>query len=84
MEHLLNIYQDNFATGSGELGLTSVTEHKIETQDAVPAKQFPQRLPNALRPVVEQVSEMLEKEVIQPSHSSWASPIVLVRKKDGT
>ncbi len=46
---------------------------------------MPRRLPNALRPVVEeQVSEMLEKEVIQPSNSPWASPIVLVRKKDGT
>ena len=85
MGHLLNSYQDIFATGSGELGLTSVTEHKIETQDAVPVKQLPRRLPNALRPVVEeQVSKMLEKEVIQPSNSPWASPIVLVRKKDGT
>ncbi len=85
MGHLLNSYQDIFATGSGELGLTSVTQHKIEIQDAVPVKQLPRRLPNALRPVVEeQVSEMLEKEVIQPSNSPWASPIVLVRKKDGT
>ncbi len=85
MGHLLNSYQDIFATGSGELGLTSVTEHKIETQDAVPVKQLPRRLPNALRPVVEeQISEMLEKEVIQPSNSPWASPIVLVRKNDGT
>ena len=81
MGHLLNSYQDIFATGSGELGLTSVTEHKIETQDAVPVKQLPRRLPNALRPVVEeQVSEMLEKEVV----STTDSPIVLVRKKDGT
>ena len=73
-----------FATNSGELGLTSVSEHKIETQDAVPIKQLPRRLTNALRPVVEeQVSEMLENQVIKPSNSPWASPIILVRKKDG-
>ena len=84
MEHLLNSHNDMFATNSGELGLTSVSEHKIETQDAVPIKQFPRRLPNALRPVVEeQVSEMLENQVIKPSNAPWTSPIVLVRKKDG-
>ena len=83
MEHLLNSH-NMFATNSGELGLTSVSEHKIETQDAVPIKQLPRRLPNALRPVVEeQVSEMLENQVIKPSNSPWASSIVLVRKKDG-
>ena len=27
---------------------------------------------------------MLDKKVIQPSSSTWASPIVLVSKKDGT
>ncbi|KAL5457414.1 hypothetical protein EMCRGX_G034666 [Ephydatia muelleri] len=30
------------------------------------------------------LDEMLEKDVIQPSHSPWSSPIILVRKKDGS
>ena len=85
MEHLLNSHVDIFSTSSGDLGLTSLSEHKIETQDAVPIKQLPRRLPNALRPVVEeQVNEMLENQVIKPSNSPWSSPVVLVRKKDGS
>ena len=85
MEHLLNSHSNIFSTSSGDLGLTSLSEHKIETQDAVPIKQLPRRLPNALRPVVEeQVNEMLDNEVIKPSNSPWSSPVVLVRKKDGS
>ena len=30
------------------------------------------------------LDEMLQKDVIQPSASPWASPVVLVQKKDGT
>ena len=60
-------------------------EHKIETGGATPIKQLPRRLPNSLRSVVEeQVEEMLENNIIKPSNSPWSSPIVLVRKKDGT
>ena len=43
------------------------------------------RMPFALRPQVDKlVQEMLAQGVIQPSSSPWASPVVLVRKKDGS
>ncbi len=85
MENLLNEHQDVFAKNSGDLGLTTLVEHRIDTGDAVPIKQQPHRLPNSLRTVVEeQVGEILENDIIKPSNSPWSSPIVLVRKKDGT
>jgi hypothetical protein len=34
--------------------------------------------------VSEKVQEMLRNGIIEPSTSEWASPIVLVKKKDGT
>jgi hypothetical protein len=42
-------------------------------------------MPFALRPQVDKlVQEMLAQGVIQPSSSPWASPVVLVQKKDGS
>ncbi|XP_062567737.1 uncharacterized protein LOC134229979 [Saccostrea cucullata] len=64
--------------------LTSVVRHKINMEQAKqPIKQGPRRIPIHLTYEVDaQVKEMLEKDVIEPS--TWASPVVLVRKKDGT
>ena len=80
----LHEQQDVFASTVKDIGTTHVTEHVVDTADARPVKQLPRRLPQALKPVVDkQVNEMLEAGVIRQSNSPWASPIVLVRKKDG-
>ena len=66
------------------LGQTDVITHRIDTGDATPIKQSPRRLPYAFREEAKsQVRDMLDQGVIQPSTSPWASPIVLVKKKDG-
>ena len=81
---LLQEYRDVISE-KGELGRTSIVHHEINTQDAVPIKQTPRRLPGNRRQEVHQLlDKMLEQKVIEPSRSPWASPIVLVRKKDGT
>ena len=67
------------------LGHTPVVEHRIDTGDSTPIRQYPRRLPYHYRAEVDrQVNEMLSQGVVQPSNSPWASPIVLVKKKDGT
>jgi hypothetical protein len=49
--------------------------------DALPIKKNPYRIPQALKPVVDEHIDMLTKGIIEPSVSPWSSSIVLVRKK---
>lgn len=83
--HLLSQFGDIFA-GPQELpGRTSKLKHSIDTGDAHPVRQPVRRIPPARRSeVTELLKEMIEKDIIQPSSSPWASPIVLVKKKDGS
>ena len=84
LSKLITRYADVFALNSQELGTTSLVKHVINTRDHPPVKQPVRRTPFALRNKVdEMVQEMLAQDVIQPSQSPWASPIVLVKKKDG-
>ena len=77
-------YADVFALDTSQLGTTTLAEHQIDTGDHPPVRQPPRRLPFALRDQIDRlVKEMLTQDVIVPSASPWASPVVLVRKKDG-
>ena len=85
LEKVLLDADDVFALDESELGHTSLVTHSINTGDHPPIKQQPRRIPFCHKEKVSQlVNDMLEKKVIQPSSSAWASPIVLVPKKDGT
>ena len=84
LRQLIGSYSDVFALNPGELGTTGVVSHTIDTGDHPPIRQPLRRTPFALRAKVEEmVREMLDQQVIIPSKSPWASPVVLVRKKDG-
>ncbi|GFX48940.1 retrovirus-related Pol polyprotein from transposon 412 [Trichonephila clavipes] len=70
---------------SSDIGHTTVTQHRIDTADHSPIKQHPRRLPFSKQEEVGTLlREMQENDIIEPSSSPWASPIVLVRKKDGS
>ena len=65
-------------------GRTTLAEHQIETGSARPVRLPPYRLPHAYRESVKkELKEMQEQGIIEPSTSEWASPVVLVKKKDG-
>ena len=78
-------YHDLFAQGPTDFGRTGVIKHDIDTGEAKPIRQQVRRIPPYKRDEAKKLlQEMLEKDVIQPSSSPWASPIVLVQKKDGS
>ena len=82
---LLAEQHEAFILEEKERGETDLIQFHIDTGDAQPKKQALRRTPFAVRQeVARQLKEMQETGVIQPSTSPWASPIVLVRKKDGS
>ena len=82
---LLLDYADIFASDQDDLGCTGKIKHKINTGDSPPIRQPVRRIPPIRRNETRSLlQDMLKKGVIKPSTSPWASPIVLVRKKDGS
>ena len=82
---LLLRYADIFAMTKSDLGRTSMLKHKIFTGNASPVRQRVRRIPPSRRKEVQELlTGMLKQNVIKPSDSPWASPVVLVKKKDGS
>ncbi|KAK3097999.1 hypothetical protein FSP39_015198 [Pinctada imbricata] len=77
-------FQDIFVRNSQDLGCFSPVKHKIQTGDALPIKQPVRRTPIGFKDEEKDHLESLIKSgIVVPSQSEWASPVVLVRKKDG-
>ena len=70
---------------SGRTKQTPFTELQIRTKDAQPIHLPPYCMSRARHECVRtEIKKMLEADLILPSTSPWASPIVLVPKKDGS
>jgi len=74
-----------FSKSSEDVGRTDLVQHSINTGTAKPTRQPPRRQPLGKRDIEKQeVNKMLDRGIIEPSHSSFSSPIVLISKKDGS
>lgn len=81
---VLRRHEQCFAHNLADLGCTNAVEMNIELSSQRPVVYRPYRLSHREREKVrEMVDEMLEAGIIRESTSNYASPIILVRKKNG-
>lgn len=81
----LNSLIDEMKSSIGNgLGRTDLIEHRIQTGDHLPVKQrqYPFS-PPIMKELDEEIQDMLEQDVIEPSYSAWRSPVLLVKKASG-
>ena len=85
LESLLREFKDVVSVGEEDLGQTELVYHKIDTGDAPPIRQPARRLPfHQKEEVCQLLDNMLSRGIVEPSQGPWSSPIVLVKKKDGS
>ncbi len=67
-----------------EIGRTNLVKHRIITTDEVPVRRRVYKVSIEKQQFIEeQIQDLLDKRIIRPSTSPWASPVVVVQKKDG-
>ena len=81
LNDLFREFSDVFSQGGDDLGSTPLLEHTIETHGPPLRQPYRRQNPAVCREEMAQVQQMLASDVISPSNSLWASPVVMVRKK---
>ena len=83
LKNVINSFSDIFRKQNGR---TNMLQHQIQLiPGSKPVNSPPYRYAPAKRQVIENnLKEMKEEGIIEPSKSPWASPVVLAPKKDGT
>ena len=84
LNDLFQEFSDVFSQGEDDLGSTPLLEHTIETHGPPHRQPYRRQNPAVRQEEMAQVQQMLTSNVIRPSNSPWASPVVMVRKKDGS
>ena len=82
---LLKEYEQCFSRYEGDVGRTDIIQHRIELEGEKPKRCAVRPLKPAMRDILEkELNDLKEKDFIQESFSEYASPVVMVKKKDGS
>ncbi|CAF3599838.1 unnamed protein product [Rotaria socialis] len=66
-------------------GITCTPQYAINTGSHSPLAEHPRRVSHLNRQIINnEVKKMLDNGIIEPSNSPWASPVVIVKKSDGS
>ena len=86
LKRLIHEHASAFATSKSDVGRTDVITHEIELEDGQrPRRSAPFRANPFERDIIKQeIDTCLQSGVIRPSKSAWSSPVVLVKKPDGS
>ena len=77
--------QSTFIVDQNELGTFKNVKAHINVKDTTPIRAPMYRYPEKAKPIIaKMLEEMEQKGVIEPSTAAWLSPIVLVKKPDGS
>ena len=81
VSQFLQNYQDIFSTSTYDMGRTTLVDHEINTGNRPPIRQGLRRHPIAHLDIIDdQVREMVQNDLVEPTASPWVANVVLVRK----
>ena len=84
LSEFLATYKKAFSL-NGELGHYDGRLFKIDTGNAPPVRCMPRPVPHHKKVEIDrQIDDMLSRGLIEPTDSEWASPVLMVKKKDGS
>ncbi len=82
---LLEKHQNVLSSHERDFGFTDTITHRIDTGLSHPIRQRHRPLPPAqYQAVREHIKNLLEEGIVRESKSPWASPVVVVQKKDSS
>ena len=82
LKALFQEFNDIISQGEDDLGCTPLLQHTIETEGPPLRQPYRRQNPAVHREEMAQVQQMLSSGIIHPSNSPWASPVIMVKKKD--
>src|SRR6266511_3281438 len=84
-KRLLLSYGELCALSTTKLGKTGIIKHKIDTGEHEPIAGKPYKTNDEKKKIIREEIEKMEKSgIIRRSYSPWASPVVIIDKKDGS